>query len=210
MENRRGKTYITRSNCSLCTRTAATKQKRASKAAIYYIQLCFNNKGNLLCTSAEPQQRRNGRSRPSSLQMDAECLRVTVNYSLNTAFSKARAPSGVILTTPPSCLRRWVGSLLWDYKVDSQSSKKNTSFTLHTPKSVLEQITDDLVFVATPPLVHVTRRVPTNGISQKAKTHDDFLQFFDCLKKLWLSNKRCKMIKAGEWKRQEKNCERVS
>lgn len=89
MENRRGKTYITCSNCSLYARTAVTKEKRASKAAIYYIQPCFNNKGNLLCTSAEPQQRSSGRSRPSSLQMDAECWRVTVSYSLNTLFSQS-------------------------------------------------------------------------------------------------------------------------
>lgn len=137
MENRRGKTYITRSNCSLCTRTAATKQKRASKAAIYYIQLCFNNKGNLLCTSAEPQQRRNGRSRPSSLQMDAECLRVTVNYSLNTAFSKARAPSGVILTTPPPP-PAYVGGWVHSFGIirSTLRAAKRTLLLLSTPPNL--------------------------------------------------------------------------
>ena len=60
------------------------------------MQRCFNNKGNLLCTLTEPQQRSNGRSRPQSLQMNAECFRVTVNCTLNSVLW---APSRASLTS---------------------------------------------------------------------------------------------------------------
>lgn len=90
VENRGGKTFIIWSHCFV---RHNAEQERASKAVI------FNNKGNLLCTLTEPQQRRRGRSWPRSLQMDAECFGVTVNCTLNSVLQKLRAPSGAILTS---------------------------------------------------------------------------------------------------------------
>lgn len=77
------------------------ERKQASKAVIWNSQLCSNNKGNLLCTSTEPQQRSDGGSRPQTFQMDAECLGVTVDCTLNTVHSEKRIGplSGVTLTS---------------------------------------------------------------------------------------------------------------
>lgn len=128
----------------------AKQKKKGHQRQWFNTFNCFSNKSNLLCTSTEPQQRSKGRSWPQSLQMDAECFRVTVNCILNTVYSKAQGAEWGHFNRlpPPSHAGGWVYSSGLIQCVSQRSRSDSISFILssHNPdpyfSSVLQSVLD--------------------------------------------------------------------